>query len=158
MKQQIDNDLSILIVRPFNVYGPYQSSKAVIPELIINCLQGNPVRTTKGEQTREFNHVEDIVEGLIMAGNHEGEIDGPVNLAAAEEVSIRDLVLKIAALTGTSSEIEIGVLPYRPTEIWRMYADNTRARKSLGWSPRIPLAEGLASTIEWFRAYLGLAG
>jgi len=158
MKQQIDNDLSIVIVRPFNVYGPYQSSKAVIPELIINCLNGKDVRTTKGEQTREFNYVEDIVEGLIMAGSHKGEIEGPVNLAAAEEVPIRELVLKIAELTGTSSKIEIGVLPYRPTEIWRMYADNSRAKTSLGWSPKVTLEEGLARTVEWFRAYLELAG
>lgn len=156
MKQQMSGNMSITIVRPFNVFGPYQSSKAVIPELILNCLNGNPVRTTKGEQTREFNYVDDIVAGLVLAGNIENSFDGPVNLAAAEEVSIRDLVLKIAELTGSSSKIEIGAIPYRPTEIWRMYADNTRAQEILGWSPKVSLEDGLAKTIDWFRNYIAL--
>ena len=156
MKQQMSGNMSITIVRPFNVFGPYQSSKAVIPELILNCLNGNPVRTTKGEQTREFNYVDDIVAGLLLAGNIENSFDGPVNLAAAEEVSIRDLVLKIAELTGSSSKIEIGAIPYRPTEIWRMYADNTRAQEILGWSPKVSLEDGLAKTIDWFRDYIAL--
>jgi UDP-glucose 4-epimerase len=156
MKQQMSGNMSIKIVRPFNVFGPYQSSKAVIPELILNCLNGNPVRTTKGEQTREFNYVDDIVDGLILAGNIESSFDGPINLAAAEEVSIRDLVLKIAELTESSSQIEIGAIPYRPTEIWRMYADNTRAQEVLGWSPKVSLEDGLTKTIDWFRDYMAL--
>ena len=156
MKQQMSGNMSIQIVRPFNVFGPYQSSKAVIPELILNCLNGIPVRTTKGEQTREFNYVDDIVDGLVLAGNMESSFDGPINLAAAEEVSIRDLVLKIAELTGSSSKIEIGAIPYRPTEIWRMYADNTRAQEILGWSPKVSLEDGLAKTIDWFRNYIAL--
>jgi len=156
MKQQMSGNMSITIVRPFNVFGPYQSSKAVIPELILNCLKGNPVRTTKGEQTREFNYVDDIVAGLVLAGNIENSFDGPINLAAAEEVSIRDLVLKISELTESSSKIEIGAIPYRPTEIWRMYADNTRAQEVLGWSPEVSLDVGLAKTIDWFRDYIAL--
>ncbi len=60
----------------------------------------------------------------------------------------------IAGLTNSKSSLEIGSLPYRPTEIWRMYADNTRAREILSWSPQTRLEEGLRSTIEWFRTYL----
>jgi nucleoside-diphosphate-sugar epimerase len=69
-------------------------------------------------------------------------------------VAIRDLVRKVAELTDTKSSLEIGVLPNRPTEIWRMYADNTRAREILDWQPSINLEEGLKRTIEWFREYL----
>ena len=76
-----------------------------------------------------------------------------MNIAAGEEVSIRDLVMKIAELTGTSAKLEIGTLPYRPTEIWRMYADSTRARTILGWKPEVSLEEGLKRTTEWFREY-----
>lgn len=158
MKQRIKGATSVVIVRPFNVYGPYQSTKAVIPELIINCLAGKPIRTTKGEQTREFNYVGDTVDGLIKAAQHSslvaGEVEGVINIAAGEEISIKDLVLKIAALTETKSSVEIGALPYRPTEIWRMYADNSRAREILGWQPQVSLDEGLSQTVEWFRAYL----
>jgi UDP-glucose 4-epimerase len=154
MKQRIEGETSVVIVRPFNVYGPYQSTKAIIPELIIDCLQGRTIRTTRGEQTREFNYVNDTVAGLIKAAEHNGRIDGVINIASGKEVAIRDLVRKIAELTGTRSALEIGVLPNRPTEIWRMYADNTRAREILDWRPSINLEQGLKRTIEWFRQYL----
>ncbi len=122
--------------------------------MILNCLRGAPVRTTKGEQTREFNYVTDIVDGLIMAALYPQPIEGPVNIAAGEEVRICDLVRQIAELTQTRSHIEIGALPYRPTEIWRMYADATRAREILGWKPQVSLREGLKQTIDWFREHL----
>ena len=154
MTQGIKDTFPIVICRPFNVFGPYQSSKAVIPELIINCLKGNTIRTTKGEQTREFNFVTDIVDGLIRAAMHEGRIEGPINIAAAEEIAIKDLVMKIAELTETKSKLEIGAIPYRPTEIWRMYADNSRAKEILGWEPSIGLEEGLKQTVAWFKEYL----
>ena len=153
MKQRIDGDSSIIILRPFNTFGPYQSAKAIIPELITNCLQGKPIRTTKAEQTREFNYVDNIVDGLVKAGKYEGNIDGPMNLASGEEIAISTLVEKIAQLTNTRSKIEIGALPYRPTEIWRMYADSSRARPILGWEPKISLDEGLQLTVDWFRKY-----
>lgn len=154
MKQRIGGGgPSIILLRPFNTFGPYQSAKAVIPELIINCLRGEPIQTTGGEQTREFNYVENIVDGLVTAAAHEGKIDDMMNLASGEEVSIRDLVGKIAKLTDSGSKIEIGALPYRPTEIWRMFADYSRARTVLGWQPKINLDEGLKRTVEWFREY-----
>lgn len=153
MKQRIGGPPSVVITRAFNTFGPYQSAKAVIPELIVSCLKGQTIKTTEGKQTREFNYVTNVVDGLIKAGSHEGAIEGPVNIAAGEEISIRDLVKKIAELTETKSQIEIGALSNRPTEIWRMYADSTRARQILGWKPKVSLEEGLKKTIEWFRQY-----
>jgi nucleoside-diphosphate-sugar epimerase len=153
MKQRIGGDTSVVVLRPFKTFGPYQSAKAVIPELIVNCLRGVPIKTTKGEQTREFNYVENIVDGLVLAAAHTGQVEGVMNLAAGEEVAISELVRKIAELTDTKSQIEIGALPYRPTEIWRMYADSSRARKTLGWEPRVFLEEGLKRTVAWFREY-----
>ncbi|MCC7375287.1 MAG: GDP-mannose 4,6-dehydratase [Verrucomicrobiales bacterium] len=154
LKQRVAGSFPIVVVRPFNVFGPYQSSKAVIPELIINCLKGVPVRTTKGEQTREFNYVTDIVDGLVRAGLHPEPIEGPINIAAGEEVRICDLVRMIAELTATKSSVEIGALPYRPTEIWRMYADASRAHQILGWKPQVSVREGLRRTVDWFKDYL----
>jgi len=153
MKQRIGGETSVVVLRPFNTFGPYQSAKAVIPELIVDCLRGKTIHTTKGEQTREFNYVDNIVDGLVLAGSTAVKLDGVMNLAAGEEIAIRDLVTKIAELTGTRSQIEIGALPYRPTEIWRMFADSSRARTTLGWEPQVRLEEGLKKTIEWFREY-----
>jgi nucleoside-diphosphate-sugar epimerase len=153
MKQAMAGSPSIVLLRPFNAFGPFQSSKAVIPELILACLRGDPVRTTKGEQTRDFNYVTNLVEGMIKAAQHPGPIDGPVNLASGEEVRICDVVRKIAELTRTRSVVEIGALPYRPTEIWRMRGDATRARELLGWAPTVSWEEGLKRTVDWFRHY-----
>lgn len=158
LKQRMADSIPIIICRPFNVFGPYQSSKAVIPELIINCLKGKPILTTKGDQTREFNYVSDIVDGLIKAALHTGKEDEPINIAAAEEIAIKDLVQKIAEITKTSSDLQIGAIPYRPTEIWRMYADNTRAKEILDWEPQIGLEKGLELTVDWFREFLTKRG
>jgi UDP-glucose 4-epimerase len=151
MKQRMGGATSVVILRPFNAFGPYQSTKAIIPELILKCLRGDPIRTTPGEQTREFNFVTNLTEGMVLAAQHPEKVDGPMNLAGGEEVAIRDLVHKIAELTDTRSQIEIGALPYRPHEIWRMRGDGTRARQVLGWKPRVSLEEGLRITIDWYR-------
>ena len=153
MKQRLGGRPSVVVLRPFNTFGPYQSAKAVIPELIIKGLRGQPIRTTKGEQTREFNYVGNTVDGLLLAANYEGRLDGVLNLASGAEVAIRDLVIKIAELTNTRSQIEIGALPDRPNEIRRMYADSARARELLGWRPAVDLEEGLRLTVDWFRRY-----
>jgi nucleoside-diphosphate-sugar epimerase len=151
MQQRLGGATSVVLLRPFNAFGPYQSSKAIIPELVLKCLRGEPIRTTPGEQTREFNFVTNLTDGMIQAALHPAPIDGPMNIAGEEEIPILDMVHKIAELTQTRSSIEVGALPYRPNEIWRMRGDSTRIRQILGWKPRVSLDEGLKITIDWFR-------
>ncbi len=158
MKQRIGGRPSVVVVRPFNTYGPYQSVRAVIPEMIIKCLRNEPVVATTGRQTREFNFVTDVVDGLVRAAQCNVPVEGPVNLATGCEIAIRDLARLVAELTGSGSDLQIGALPHRPTEIWRMFAQAERARELLGWEPRVPLREGLASTIDWYRTYLCESG
>lgn len=143
----------ISIVRPFNAFGPYQSVRAVIAEMILTCLDGRPIRSTEGKQTREFNFVENLVDGILLAGQKPEAVGRVINIGAAEEIAICDLIRMIHHKTGSSSELHIGALPNRPTEIWRMRADNTLARDVLGWAPRLSFAEGLDITIAWFKAY-----
>jgi len=141
----------IVCLRPFNVYGPEQSPDRIIPELIVSALQGRDLKMTEGRQTREFMYVDDVVEAFVTALTRPG-IDGEViNVSRAEEVSIRDLALTVLRLMGNPVQALFGALENRPTEIWRMYGDNTKAGDLLGWSPTTTLAEGLARTIEWYR-------
>jgi UDP-glucose 4-epimerase len=151
MKQRMGCDADVVLLRPFNAFGPSQSTKAVIPELIVKGLRGEPIRTTAGEQTREFNFVSNLVDGMVLAAAHGAPIEGPINLAGGEEVEIRILVQRIHELTGRKSSIEIGALPYRPNEIWRMYGDSSRARQLLGWRPAVSLQAGLEQTVAWYR-------
>jgi nucleoside-diphosphate-sugar epimerase len=143
----------IVALRPFNAFGPYQSPKAIISEMIDTCLAGRPVLSTQGRQTREFNYVENLVDGFILAAEKPEAIGQVINLGSGEEISIRDLIQTIHKETGSSSELKIGALHDRPTEIWRMSADSSRAKQLLGWEPKIPFLDGLRRTIAWYKNY-----
>jgi UDP-glucose 4-epimerase len=144
----------IAIVRPFNAFGPYQSQRAVIPEMIVKCLRNETILSTEGVQTREFNYVENLVDGIALAATTDAAIGKVMNIGAGEETSIRDLIRLIHRISGSSSELKIGALEYRPTEIWRMCADSTLARETLGWTPKVSLSDGLQRTIDWHREYI----
>jgi len=70
-----------------------------------------------------------------------------------QEVAISDLALMVLSLMGNPARALFGELGYRPNEIWRMFADNTKTRELLGWSPAVTLSDGLARTIEWYRSH-----
>ncbi len=144
----------VAIIRPFNAFGPYQSVRAIIPELIVKCLRGEDIVTTEGRQTREFNFVENLVDGFLLAATRPEAVGQIINVGCGREIAIRDLVTAIHTATGSASALRIGALPYRPGEIWRMYADNAKAGNLLGWTPRISFEEGLERTVAWFRRYL----
>ncbi len=146
----------IVIIRPFNAYGPYQSSKAIIGEVIETCLKNRPLKATKGEQTREFNYVEDLADGIMLAVKKDEAIGNIMNLGNGEEIPIKRLILTIKELTGSKSDIQLGALPYRPTEIWHMCSNSDRARRILGWAPKTSFEDGLKKTIQWFREYYRL--
>ena len=147
------NNSPIVVIRPFNTFGPYQSERAVIPELIIKCLTGLPVETTEGKQTREFNYIENIVNGFISIAETEPIPDKVINIGSNQEIAICNLVKKIHFLCDSTSELRIGALKNRPTEVWRMSADNQRALDLLDWKPLISFDEGLEKTISWYKKY-----
>ena len=144
----------IVVARPFNAYGPYQSPRAVVAEIILKCLRGEQVEATEGRQTRDFNYVENLIDGLVLAASEPKAVGEIINIGSGSDISIRDLILKIHALTKSSSELRFGALPYRPTEIWRMAADSRKAAALLGWEPRVDLDEGLELTVDWYRRFV----
>ncbi|MEJ7582560.1 MAG: SDR family NAD(P)-dependent oxidoreductase [Acidimicrobiales bacterium] len=107
----------IVVVRPFPTYGPAQSPDRVIPELIVRALRSEDIALTLGLQIREFNHVDDVVDGIIRAATTAG-IEGEVlNLGCGEEVSIRAVVAMVLELTGSTIQTRFGALPERPGEL-----------------------------------------
>jgi nucleoside-diphosphate-sugar epimerase len=144
----------IVVVRPFSAYGPAQSPDRIIPEIIVKALRGERLAMTEGRQTREFNYVEDLADGFIRAAivpDVEGEV---FNIGGGEEISMRALATTILGLMGDPIVAEFGALPPRPTEIWSMRADVSKAIKVLGLPPARPLREGLEPTIAWYRREL----
>ena len=155
MKHRQSNN-PIVVIRPFNAFGPYQSTRAVIPELIDKCLRGVPVLTTEGKQTREFNFVTDLTEGMLLAALSEKAVGEIINLGTGKDIAICDVANLIHKKTESKSELRIGALPTRPNEIWKMSSDSTKAQRLLGWEPKISFEEGLDATIQWFRKYLSV--
>jgi len=152
MKWHVFKD-PVVVLRPFNAFGPYQSPRAIIAELIMKCLRGEDIVTTGGIQTRDFNYVENLIDGFMAAAVNTRAVGEVINVGSGRDIPIKDLVRKIHSISGSRSKLYIGKLPYRPTEIWRMRADNRKAAKLLGWKPRFSLEEGLAKTVDWFRKF-----
>jgi dTDP-glucose 4,6-dehydratase len=144
--------LDLLCVRPFNTFGPFQSEKAIIPEMIIKCLQNKEIKTTGGKQTREFNYIDNVVDGILFLNKKIKHNVQPINVGNNKPISIKDLVKKIHAFTNSSSKLKIGSLKYRPNEIWNMQANN-KFIISKGWKPKIDFDNGLKRTIAWYRKF-----
>ncbi|HUC36543.1 MAG TPA: SDR family NAD(P)-dependent oxidoreductase [Acidimicrobiales bacterium] len=144
----------IVMLRPFNAFGPAQTADRVIPEIILRALLGEELRMTQGRQTREFNYVEDIVDGIVRAGTTPGIEGELLNIGCGEDVSIREVATTILDLMGNPVEARFGALPDRPIEIWTMRSDSTKARELLGWKPQHSLSDGLEKTIAWYRTEL----
>lgn len=144
----------IVMLRPFNAYGPGQSPDRVIPEIIVRALRRKSLLMTEGRQTREFNFVEDLVDGFVRSAVTPG-IEGQLfNLGCGEDIAMRDLATLILDLMGNPIAAQFGALPERPGEIMRMASDSTKARTALNWEPRVTLRAGLERTISWYQEQL----
>jgi nucleoside-diphosphate-sugar epimerase len=141
----------IVMLRPFNAYGPAQTADRVIPEVILRALLGEELHMTQGRQTREFNYVEDVVDGIVRAATTPGIEGELLNIGCGQDLSIREVTKLILDLLGNPVVARFGVLPERATEIWEMRSDSTKARELLGWKPRHSLTDGLEKTIAWYR-------
>ena len=141
------------IIRPFNAYGEYQSSKAIIPEIITNCLNNKDIITTEGYQTREFNYVGNLVDGFIAVMKSKKMFNKTVNIGSGKDISVRNLVKIIHTLTKSKSKIKFGALKPRVTEIYKMRADNKLVKEYTGWKPKVNFNEGLIRTIKWYEKF-----
>ena len=147
--------LKLICVRPFNTFGPFQSEKAIIPEIILKCLQNKEIKTTAGEQTREFNYIDNIIDGILFLDRKIQHSLEPINIGSNKPIKIKILVQKIHKFSKSSSRLKIGFLNYRPNEIWKMQANN-KFLVSKGWKSKISFDEGLKKTIEWYKNFYDL--
>ena len=146
------NKVNIRIVRIFNTYGPrmHPYDGRVVSNFIRQALTGKDITIFgSGEQTRAFCYRDDLVEGIKRMMNAPDDFIGPVNIGNPGEFTIKELAELVIELTGVSSKLVLKPLPADdPT---RRRPDITLAKSRLDWQPRVPLRDGLAKTIEWFR-------
>ncbi|HXJ33690.1 MAG TPA: UDP-glucuronic acid decarboxylase family protein [Candidatus Eisenbacteria bacterium] len=139
------------IVRIFNTHGPRMrlNDGRVVPNFAAQALRGEPITVYgDGSQTRSFCYVADLVEGIVRLLRSDYD-KGPVNLGNPTETTILQFAEKIRALTGSKSEIVFRPLPVDDPKVRN--PDITRARKLLGWEPKVGLEDGLRKTIEYFK-------
>ena len=150
----------VVVVRPFNTFGPRQSERAVIPTIIRQCLRKNAdvIRLGDVSPSRDLNFVDNTVDGFIKAAEAENAVGLTFNLGSGREITIQDLALKIMQLIGRNIEIVSQKTRVRPknSEVERLIADSSLAKQILNWQPVHSLEEGLTRTIDWFRKNPGV--
>jgi NAD dependent epimerase/dehydratase len=146
-------DLPVVTVRPFNTFGPRQSTRAVIPTIITQLLAGaEELRLGSLEPTRDLTFVADTCAGFIALGSCDEAAGRDINLGVGREISIGDLATTLVAMTGSKASIVSERERLRPakSEVERLMSDNSLARTLTGWHPGVSLREGLGRTVEWF--------
>ena len=144
------------IVRIFNTYGPRMrpNDGRVVPAFVMQALKNEPLTVFGGGlQTRSFCYVDDLIRGIVLLSR--SSVHDPVNIGNPREMTVKQFAEVIIRLTGSRSVIERRPLPIDDPKTRQ--PDIRRARELLGWEPVIPLEEGLARTIEYFRTLAGCA-
>lgn len=147
----------VVICRPFNTYGPRQSARAIIPSIIVQILSGTTeIKLGSVTPTRDFSYIKDTVSGFIAAldsNNGSGEV---INFGSNFEISIEDTASLITEILKKNIVIKEDLKRVRPkkSEVERLWADNSKAKKLFNWEPKYKgmsgLREGLIETIKWF--------
>ena len=146
------NDVRIKIIRIFNTYGPrmHPQDGRVVSNFIVQALKGEDITIFgDGKQTRSFQYVDDLVEGMIRMMDSRDDFEGPVNIGNPNEFTMLELAEKVLEITGSKSKLVF--LPLPADDPTQRKPDISLAKKELnGWKPKIQLEDGLKKTIEYF--------
>lgn len=158
-------NVPVIIARPFNTYGPRQSARAVIPTIITQIASGcRKIKLGSVSPTRDFNFVKDTVSGFIAAVESSAGLGEVINFGSNFEISIGNTARLIAEIMNCEIDIVTDNVRLRPenSEVERLWADNQKARRLLGWQPTYGgydgFKHGLGETVEWFINPANLAG
>jgi NAD dependent epimerase/dehydratase len=146
----------VVVVRPFNTFGPRQSARAVIPTIISQALMGDAVRLGAVDTYRDYTLAADTASGLLAAARSKDALGQVVNLGTGHMVQIGALAEQVIRLVGRQISLvaaETDRMRPAKSEVSRLQSDNRLAKQLLGWEPRYTLDEGLQQTIAWIDAH-----
>jgi len=144
----------VVIIRPFNSYGPRVTQPYIIPEIASQLLGGCGILVLGNvDAVRDFTYVEDTARAIILASTQKKAVGETINVGTGQGVSIRDLAILMAKILGSEVGIHIDESRIRPFDVHRLICDFSKAREILNWSPTIPLEEGLRITLDWLSAH-----
>ncbi len=141
----------VVTIRPFNVYGPHQSMRAVIPTIINQALHRSEIVLGNLSPTRDYTFVEDTVRAFLYAAEEDKAVGDLFNVGSGFEISVRDLARMILERMGRDLPVRVDQNRLRPkkSEVDRLFSDSSKAAVVLGWKPSVTLEEGLQRTIDW---------
>jgi NAD dependent epimerase/dehydratase len=144
-------DLPVGVIRPFNIYGPRQSARAVIPSIIAQALLKSTINLGSVSPTRDLTFVTDTASGFIAFAECERTVGEVVNLGSSREVSIGQLIEMISAHVNKKIEAVTEKKRVRPekSEVERLFSDSKKAKTLFGWNPEVDIERGIKETISW---------
>ena len=145
-----ENGFPIVIIRPFNSYGPQYTQPYIIPEIMNQLLNGNKeLMLGNIEATRDFTYVSDTADAIIRSLESKKAIGEIINVGSNSEISIRDLAFKISKIAKKKSKIRYDESRERPYDVDRLLCNNRKAQKLLDWKPTINLDQGFKKLFQW---------
>lgn len=147
-------NLPVIMVRPFNTYGPRQSARAIIPTIITQLLNGNKdIKLGSLDPTRDFNYVRDVCDGFVAIANSNQTIGEVINIATGNDISIGEIADKIIKKINSKAKIVLDRKRIRPprSEVKKLLGSKEKISRLTGWKPRHSLDRGLNKTISWFK-------
>lgn len=150
-------ELDVTIIRPFNTYGPRQSTRAIIPTVLSQVLGGaSKVRVGSLSPVRDFTYVFDTVGAIAIAGLKTGISGETIQLGTGKTVSIEELLNMSKEIFNSDFEIEAEKVRFRPTnsEVMVLHSDPSKAKLMLGWEPTVDFREGLLKTADWMNSQI----
>jgi dTDP-glucose 4,6-dehydratase len=146
--------LRVVVARPFNMYGPRQSARAIVPAIASQALTGDVVRIGATRPRRDLTYVSDTVAGLLAVAESR-LVRETVQFGSGHEVSVGELAQHIIRIANPRARIvpDRGRLRPRAAEVDRLLCDATKARTLLRWRPRVTLEQGLARVVDWIRRH-----
>jgi dTDP-glucose 4,6-dehydratase len=148
----LEHKLPVVILRPFNTFGPRETLPYFIPEMIRQCLKEPEIRVGNLETSRDFTYVEDTVNAMIKAletENIEGEI---INIGTGQTHKMKEILALIKKETDTEKkQVILDKNRLRPRDVEALVTDNSKARKLLGWTPKTTFEEGIRKITQWYK-------
>jgi nucleoside-diphosphate-sugar epimerase len=136
--------------RLFYLYGPEEDPRRLVPSLITSLLDGKPFDASPGRQVRDYLHAADVAAAFVAVA--ERGVSGTFNVCSGEPITMLQLMSLVGEIMGRSDLLRFGAVPYRTWDPAFICGDNRRLRTETAWEPRHPLAQGLAGTVDWWKA------
>ncbi len=150
----LENDISISTMLPFGVFGENEGSHKFFPHIIISSLKNQDIDLSFCEQYRDYCYIENVLDGFLLAAQHDEIKNNIFNIASGEMHRLKDLVEMVFQHFDANCKPNYGVIPYRPNDLWNPQPDAGKIKELLGWTPRISIEEGIKRTVDWFKENL----